>query len=246
MNGRLLKSTINSAIAELMVDFNNRPFKKLPGCRFTQYQLLDRPALKPLPTIAFEYAQWQKVRVGFDYHVEVDGHYYSVSYSLVKKEVEFRLGVRVVEIFYRGKRIASHRRSHQKGQKTTLFEHMPKSHQKYLEWTPAKLLSWSDEVGRATHEIVDHLFKHSQHPEIGYRASRGLVSLARHYGSQRLENACERAIKIGSLSYQSIASILKVGLDLVPIEAEPAELSQLHENVRGPAYYRSLDDELIN
>jgi transposase len=239
---------LNAAIAELMVDFNNRPFKKLPGCRLTQYELLDRPALKPLPTIAFEYAEWQKIRVGFDYHVEIDSHYYSVPYSLVKKEAEFRLSSRVVEIFYRGKRVASHIRSYQKGQKTTLFEHMPKSHQKYLEWTPSKLLSWSAEVGRATHQIVNHLFEHNPHPEMGYRASRGLVSLSRRYGTQRLENACVRAIKIGSLSYQSIANILKVGLDLVPLEAEPetVELSQSHENVRGPAYYRCVDDELIN
>ena len=239
---------LNSAIAGLMVDFNKRPFKRLPGCRLTQYELLDCPALKPLPTIAFEYAEWQKIRVGFDYHVEVDGHYYSVPYSLVKKEVEFRLSSRVVEIFYRGKRVASHKRSYQKGQKTTLFEHMPKSHQKYLEWTPAKLLSWSAEVGPSTHQIVNHLFKHNPHPEMGYRASRGLVSLARRYGNQRLENACERAIKIGSLSYHSIANILKVGLDLAPLaaELETVELSQSHENVRGPAYYRSIDDELVN
>jgi transposase len=239
---------LNLAIAALMVDFNNRPFKKLPGCRRSQYELLDRPALKPLPTIAFEYAQWQKIRVPFDYHLEVDGHYYSVPYSLVKKEVEFRLSARVIEIFYRGKRVASHQRCHLKGEKTTLFEHMPKSHQKYLQWTPAKLLSWSAQVGPATHQIVNHLFEHSPHIEMGHRASRGLLSLARQYGCQRLENACERAIKIGALSQQSIANILKVGLDLTPLATEPetVELTQSHENVRGPAYYRSIDDELIN
>lgn len=238
---------LNGVIAALMVDFNNRPFKKLPGCRLTQYQLLDRPALQPLPTVAFEYAEWQKIRVGYDYHIEIDGHYYSVPYVLVKKEVEFRLSSRTVEFFYRGKRVASHQRSYQQGQKTTLFEHMPKSHQRYLEWTPSKLLSWSAEVGSATHQIVNHLFEHKPHPEMGYRSSRGLVSLARHYGNQRLEQACQRAIIIGSLSYQSVKNILKVGLDLAPLaEMETSEPAQLHENVRGPAYYCSTDDELIN
>lgn len=239
---------LNAAIAALMGDFNNRPFKKLPGCRRSQYELLEKAALKPLPPIAFEYAEWCKIRVGFDYHIEIEGHYYSVPASLVKKEVEFRLSSGVVEIFYYGKRVASHIRSHLKGQKTTLFEHMPKSHQKYLAWTPTKLLAWSADVGPATHQIVSYLFEHKPHPEMGYRASRGLVSLARHYGPQRLEHACARALKIGALSYHSIANILKVGLDLIAPETESENLepSQLHENVRGPAYYCATEDELIH
>jgi len=239
---------LNRAITELMVDFNNRPFKKLAGCRRSQYELLEKPALQPLPAAEFEFAEWQKIRVGFDYHIEIDSHFYSVPYSLIKKEVEFRLSSRIVEIFYRGKRVTSHVRSYQKGEKTTIFEHMPKSHQKYLEWTPAKLLCWSAEVGPATQQIVNHLFEHSSHPQMGHRACRGLVSLARQYGAQRLENACSRAIKIGSLCYQSVANILKVGFDRFPLEAEPviSQLSQSHENVRGPAYYSSTDDEFIN
>src|SRR4029079_167837 len=99
---------LNKAISELVVDLNNRPFKRLPGSRRTQYEMLERPALRPLPEREFEYAEWAKMRVGIDYHLCIEGHYYSVHYSLIKKEVMVRLTSSVVEILWRGKRVASH------------------------------------------------------------------------------------------------------------------------------------------
>lgn len=243
---------LNAAISELMADYNNRPFKRLPGNRRGQYELLDRPALKPLPAQPFEYAEWRKMRVGLDYHAEVYGHYYSVPFQLVKKEVEARITAGLVEILYGGKRVASHARSPVRGGKTTLFEHMPKAHQAFLEWTPSKLLEWSAAIGPYTHQVVKEFFEEKPHLEIAYRACRGLVTLARRYGSERIEQACRRAIAIGAPTYKSINNILKAGLEQIPLEAEAeAEADQIthqHENVRGASYYRSLDmdTELTN
>lgn len=230
---------LNVAIAELVVELNARPFKKLPGNRASAFATLDRPALRPLPATAFQYASWKKARVNIDYHVEVLGHFYSVPYQLVRQEVEIRLSSTGVECFMRGKRIAAHARSFRRGGYSTLPEHMPASHRAHLEWSPGRLLNWALSVGPQTRDLVRHLLEHKPHPEQGYRACLGLLRLARQYGNDRLEGACARALRIHAPTYRSVASILKAGLDRQPLpQREQAEFElPAHANLRGRTYY---------
>jgi hypothetical protein len=111
---------VNAAISELLPAFNAHPFKKLPGSRHSLFATLDRPALQPLPAQPYEYAEWKRARVNIDYHVEVEGHYYSVPYALVKQPLDVRVSARVVELFHKGTRVASHLRSHLKGRHSTV------------------------------------------------------------------------------------------------------------------------------
>jgi transposase len=233
---------LNKVIRALVGGLNHRPFKKLPGTRHTQFESLDRPALRPLPIDRFEYAEWKKARVNIDYHVEVEGHYYSVPYSLARREVEVRLTARAVELFHGGRRVASHMRCHLRGSHTTVVEHMPKAHRAHLEWTPGRFLTWASEVGPNTRDLVRHLLFRKPHPEQGYRSCLGLLSLSRRYGAERLERACERALLLGARTRRSVDSILRQGVDRLPAaaEEEPRELP-IHENVRGPAYYTDTE-----
>ena len=130
---------LNTLIAALLERLNARAFKKLPGCRRSMFDTLDRPAMRALPPRPYEYAEWKKVRVGIDYHVAVDRHYYSAPYQLVKQQLEARLTAQTVELLHKGRRVASHRRSWRRGQHTTVVEHMPKAHRAYAEWTPQRL-----------------------------------------------------------------------------------------------------------
>ncbi len=234
-------SELNEAIRELLERLNNRPFKKLPGTRRSQFEALDRPALKPLPTQPFEYAEWLKVRVGPDYHVEVDEHFYSVPYQLVRQELEARVMAQTIECLHRGKRVACHVRSFVRGGSTTLPEHRPREHRHYAEWTPQKLVEWSRETGPATAEVVAEILISRPHPHQGFYSCLGLHKLARRYGPDRLEAACRRALAIRGLSYKSLRSILENGLDrqALPAAAEPAAVPLDHANVRGADYYRS-------
>jgi transposase len=234
---------LNEAIRELLERLNNRPFRKLPGSRRSQFEALDRPALKPLPSASFEYADWAKARVGPDYHVEVDGHFYSVPYQLVRQELEVRFTVQTVEFLYRGQRVACHVRSYIRGQCTTSPEHQPAQHRHHAEWTPQKLVKWAHETGPATAEVVAEILISRPHPQQGFHSCLGLRKLARHYGPDRLEAACRRALAIRGLSYKSLCSILKNGLDrqALPAVAEPTPALE-HDNVRGAAYYRSQHD----
>ena len=229
---------LNLAIRKLLTALNERPFKKLPGSRRSQFEALDRPALRPMPAQAYEYAEWRKARVSLDYHVEVDKHYYSVPHSLLRQQLDVRLTERTVELFQRGQRVAVHVRSRRQGSHSTNPEHMPKAHRAHMEWTPGRLLNWAVEVGPHTRDLVKHLLWNKPHPEMGYRSCLGLLSLGKRFGPKRLEAASERALLLGSPTRRSVLSLLQQGLDQLPLpEATPVQRSLLHENIRGPGYY---------
>ena len=229
---------LNEAILELVHKLNARPFRKLAGSRAEQYGLLDRPALQPLPQQAFVYAEWNKARVNLDYHIELDGHYYSTPYQLVGKEVEVRRTSGAVEIFYQGKRVASHARSGRLHTASTNSEHRPKSHQQYLEWTPTRIIEWAAKAGPFTARLVENILTSKPHPEMGYRSALGVIRLERKYGAERLEAACTRAVRLKLYRFQSVKSMLQSGLDRQPLPElllMPSPVT--HENLRGPGYY---------
>lgn len=228
---------LNAAIRPLLTELNERSFQKMPGSRRSVFESLDRPAMRPLPSTPYVYAEWKRVRAAFDYHVDVDHHYYSVPHALVGQEVWARFSAATVEVFHRSVRVASHVRSYQRGAHTTISEHMPRSHRAHAEWTPSRLIHWGASIGANTRAVVEHLLKSKPHPEQGYRACLGLLSLARQYGQQRLEAASTLAVKLHSPTRKSVLSILKTGRDQhPPVSPEQLDLPE-HANVRGPKYY---------
>jgi len=231
-------SELNEAIAELLERLNDRPFQKLEGSRRSLFETLERPTLRPLPPTPYVYAEWKKVRVHIDYHVEVEGHYYSVPYQYVRQQIEARLTETTLECFFRGERIASHRRSRRRGRHTTVKAHMPASHRHYADWTPERLLDWAAKTGEATAELVRCIITSRAHPQQGYRTCLGILRLGEAHGQERLEAAARRALAIGATSYKSVASILKHGLDHRPLPGEePREAIVEHDNIRGAQYY---------
>jgi transposase len=229
---------LNAAIRELLMELNARPFKKLPGCRREAFERLDRPALRPLPPQRMPIVRFKRARVNIDYHVELDGHYYSVPHRLVRSEVELRVSSSTVEAYAGQHRVAVHPYSAIRGGFTTNPEHMPASHRAHLEWTPAKLAAWGERVGAACAAVVRWQMEHRPHPEQGYRACLGMQRLARRYGPQRLEAACARAMSIRSPILRTIDAILKSGMDRQALRSEPTQGSlPLHDNVRGADYY---------
>lgn len=229
---------LNTEIARLIEDLNTRPLRALPGNRRSQFEQLDRPALKPLPAQPYVFAEWTHARVHIDYHLAVDGHYYSCPYALIGQQLDVRLTAHTVEVFRRGVRVAAHVRSHDKGRHTTAPEHMPVAHQAYAHWTPARLIAWAGNTGPATAGLVETLMARRAHPQQAFRACLGIMRLGKTYGDERLEAACARAIRLGAFSYRSLESILRRRLDQHPLPLEaPATTSPAHDNLRGPDYY---------
>lgn len=230
---------LNAAIAALLHALNMRPFKKLPGSRASVFAEIDRPALKALPAQPYEFAEWKKVRVHIDYHIEFARHYYSVPHALVGKQLEARVTASTVELFHRGVRVASHLRSRRVGGFSTRPEHMPASHREYAKWTPERLGEWAATIGPACAAVIGAILAARRHPQQGFRAALGVLRLGKHYGNPRLEAACERAHRLRITSFKSIESMLKNNLERAPLveELTPRQLPLIHENIRGPEFY---------
>lgn len=229
---------LNAAIRELLTVFNNRRFNKLPGTRAEWFRDLDAPALRPLPEAPYELARWHKAMANIDYHVAVDGHYYSVPYQLIRRTLEVRLTATTVELIHQGRRVAAHARCPVKGGFTTIPEHRPKAHQRHLEWSPGRIVAWAASVGPHCAEAVRWIIESKPHPEQGYRSCLGLLRLAKTHGDERVEAACRRALAFQTCTYRSIKSILAANLDQQPLPPEEAPTpTRVHTNVRGRAYY---------
>ncbi|HXX65771.1 MAG TPA: IS21 family transposase, partial [Polyangiaceae bacterium] len=162
-----------------------------------------------------------------------------VPYTLLHEGLEVRATAMVVEIFGGNGRITSHARSYERGRHTTKPEHMPKSHQKHLEWTPSRIVHWAETLGPQTAALARAILAERPHPEQGYRSCLGILRLAKRYGEARVEAACARAMTAGARSYRHVESILKHGLDRVaPNESTLTQLPLVHGNVRGRGYYQ--------
>jgi transposase len=233
-----LIADLNEAIEELLERLNSRRFRKRDGTRASLFADIDRPALQPLPAGPYVMAEWKTVRANIDYHIEIDRHYYSVPYRLAGQQLEARYTSTTVELFQDGKRVASHARNSSAYRHTTVHEHMPKSHQAHLEWTPSRLIHWGETVGTATAEVIRTILASKPHPEMGYRACLGILRLAKTYSPERLEAASQRALHLQACSYSSLRSILKRSLDRqTTLELETGKPGPRHENVRGAGYY---------
>ena len=229
---------LNQAIRELLDELNARLMRKLGASRRAFFEALDLPALKALPDEPYQYAEWKKCRVAPDYHVDLHGHLYSVPHALIREVLEARMTSTTVELFHRGKRVASHARSALRNRHTTIAEHMPSSHRRYAEWTPARIAREAERIGPSSVGLCATIMRAKPHPEQGFRACLGILRLAKSYGGERLEAACRRGLDIGATTYGSIASILKSGLDRAYREEGAAEPSPIrHANIRGGGYY---------
>lgn len=230
---------VNEAIGELLHDLNEvKTIRRLGATRRQLLEDLDRPHLKPLPVESYVFAEWRARRVGVDYHVEIDRHFYSVPYRFARAEVEVRVTARTVEIFLKGERIAAHMRMSTNGKHTTVPEHMPSSHRRYADWTIDRIRREASAIGPSAALLCELILEHRPHPEQGFRACLGIIRLTKPFGAARVEAACARAAEIGAKTYGSVKSILDHNLDRQSPQPRAAnDQAIVHSNIRGARYY---------
>ena len=231
---------MNAAIETQLRYFNNKTMKHYNKSRQELFDMLDRPNALPLPDKPYEFAQWKKVTVNINYHIEFDEHNYSAPYTLIHQELEVRATSNIVEIYRKNARIYSHRRSYKRNGYTTMAEHMPPSHRKYKEWSPERIIGWAKKSGDSAGLMVEHILSSRRFPEQAYRACIGIIRLSDHYGHDRLNNACRRALEYKSYSFRAVSNILKRGLDekksnVIDIKTRRNN----HHNIRGAEYFKS-------
>lgn len=233
---------LNQAIREKVAEVNARQFRGQSTSRRDLFLEIERPALQPLPASRYQFTEVKKATVSIDYHVAFDHRFYSVPFRLVRQKLEVWATARTIEVYHRGQRVASHLREYGRRRYITDPAHMPASHRAHLEWTPSRLIKWAGTVSPTTAELAERILLSKPHPEHGYRACLGLMSLARRYGRERVAAASARALAINAVSYTSVKSILAQNLDRQPLPSPQLSLVPLpptHANLRGADYYRS-------
>jgi transposase len=227
----------NTAIAAAVERMNSREMRRLGMSRRQLFEAIERPTMQALPDEDFEFAEWGLARVGIDYHVEVQGFFYSVPHALIREQVDTRATARTIEVFHHGRRVAAHARRYGGPRHGTLPEHMPSAHRRYAEWTPERLQRDARGIGPNTEALIIAVLARRPHPEQGFRTCLGMLRLFRGLEAARVEAVCLRAVDIGALSYASVASILKHRLDrsAPPHAADGTPLQ--HANIRGSGYF---------
>jgi len=231
---------LNAAIKKLLEKLNEKKMRHFEKSRRELFEEIDAPSLGRLRSQAYEYAEWKSARVNIDHHIVYQKHFYSVPYGLIQKGVEIRATEKVVEVFYKSERVASHKRSAVKGRYTTELSHRPPEHQAHLAWSPERIVKWATSKGGSVGEFVEILIRSRRHPEQAYRAALGLIRLGDKYGAERLNRACARALEVGSAKYKTVQNILKNNMDQMPEKGESSgqlDFLTTNANVRGKEYY---------
>lgn len=225
----------NGAIALAVEAMNSRPMRKLGISRRELFEKIERDALRPLPETDWEFAEWRRARVSIDYHIEVDGFFYSVPHALIQAEVDVRATARIIEIFYRGQRVGLHERRAMGRRHGTDPEHMPSSHRRYAAWTPDRFRRWAAQIGQNTERLIAAVLASRRHPEQGFRTCLGILKLYRGVDPGLAEAVSARALEIGALSCKNVAALLA----RKPATAKENATATLidHANLRGPGYY---------
>ena len=232
---------LNHAIHDKLNQFNRKLFQKKEGSRLSLFLEEEKPLLSPLPATRFELSDWKTATVQFNYHISVDRMLYSVPYEYIKKKVDVRVTDTTIEIFYNHNRIASHRRlKGRPGQYSTITEHMPEDHQKYLEWNGDRFRKWAERIGTSTYATVNAILTSKGVEQQTYRSCMGLLKLTEKYSDELLEAACKKALSYtASPSYKSIKNILVTGSEkLLSGTTDSITTQKTHGITRGADYYR--------
>lgn len=230
---------LNQAIRLLNHQLNERPMKAYNGLsRKDLFQQIDQPALKALPAFPYEYTEYKVAKVGPDYHLQFDKHYYSVPHALCGERLEIQATATMIRVHHKGQCVAQHVRSSKAFGQTSELSHLPPAHAAHQEWGPERLRKWAEKIGPDTLGVVLAIEKRKAHPVLAQRTCLALLGLQKSYGSKRLERACGMALQQQAAFTGFIKNLLKNGFDQTQPDTESNGPALHHTNLRGAAHYQ--------
>ena len=225
------------AVRDELEEVNRKPFQKLPGSRLSVFKEMEQPQLRPLPPTRYEYAEWKQVRAGMDYHVQYDGHFYSVPYHYAGKMLDLRATANGIEVFSDHERITSHARSYASQVRyITLPEHMPSNHRAMADWTPERFEAWAGKFGPDTQDYIRFLLHGREHPEQAFKTCAGILRMGESLSSAGMEALCRAAKEKNVFTYKYFNMLYKrMASERDREKRAPAPIR--HDNLRGSGYY---------
>ena len=231
---------LNQAVKEKLWQFNEKAFQGRDDSRKDLFEQHEKPALKSLPAQPFEIKKYRELTVQKNSHIHLaeDKHYYSVPYAYTGQKVKIIYTQSLVSIYCKGNRIAAHQRNLRKHGYTTVRQHLPSHHQRWLDRSPKYYLEWARKISPEAMEVTQKILSSKPHVEQAYKSCEGILGLARRHGKEMLTKACQRALELDCCNYGFINRSIQSGMLDQPQET----LTSLprHENVRGAAYYQQI------
>lgn len=231
---------LNQAILEKTIKLNKETFQKRPGSRYTVFKEEEYSFLSPLRQPRFTQSHWKIAKVRLDYHIQVERMFYSVPYEYVNNEVEVRITDYLIEVYFNEHRIASHKRlKGDIGQYSTLIDHMPDNHQRYLKHTPSDNLVWAKTVGSCTHSYVTYILStYTEKKALKLLAT--LRNIANKHPLEDIEEACQVLMSVAkeptNTLLKSILNRLKKRKNAT-YETIEKQTDNQHGFVRGATYF---------
>jgi transposase len=231
---------LNNAIWKELETHNNKKLTGRPTSRFQLFKQIEQEVLSPLPLNRYQVKLLAFATVLQNGHVLLskDKHYYSVPFQYIRKKVKIMYTEDSVEVYHKYNRIALHKRNLKPFNYTTQKKHLASTHQFITEWTPQRFINWGASIDPDVKEFITRLLEKKQHPEQSYKSCMGVLAYAKKVGSERLINACRRALDYQIYNYKIIQKILENGLDLLPGEPDAPDQLPDHHNIRGENYYQ--------
>ena len=189
-----------------------RPHRTLPDTVRGVFLGVEQPAMLLLPEAAFEIAHWATAKLHADCHVQVRGRFYSAPWRHIGKQLDLRVGERVVTIYDNGTLIKTHLLRRGERRYTDPAD-LPEQKIAFLLRTPAWCRRRAAELGPAVAELVDGLLNEPPHPLTKLRQAQAVLRLHDTYGAARLDAACRRAVGADG-SYRTVKNILANALEV--------------------------------
>jgi transposase len=228
-------SEINVAVAVKLDEFNTTPFKKLPGCRKTAYERIDKPMLRPLPHTQYELAEYKLCKIGINYHVEFNNFFYSVPYTYRGMECTVRGTRAAIEVFVRGELVCAQIRRYEGNRYVTDPIHLPESHKVVSEWNDARFIEQAKAYGDKTQAFITALLSSTQYSVQAYRACMGVFRQASSLPPNIVEAAS--AIALDNKQFSSKYFGLAVKRAVFATKSKDRVHVIEHNNIRGAAAF---------
>nr|WP_298007109.1 IS21 family transposase [uncultured Flavobacterium sp.] len=235
---------LNQEIQTRLTHYNQLLFQRKEASRTELFQSVERQYLKPLPCTDYQMKDYKRAKVQKIGHVyfSPDKSYYSVPYRYIGHHTTIHYTNTTVEVYYNHVRIALHKRNPSKGSYNTIKEHLSSTHQDYTSWSPEYFEKQAKVHGNNVVKCVERILDNVEYPEIGYKRVIGLIQLSKNYGSQRLDKACELALKENIATYTHIKNILHYKMDLNQENIQQLNTNTphipTHTNIRGASSYQ--------
>lgn len=243
---------VRKRVHEIVDELNAANFEKYPFSRNDLFEKYDKPMMRPLPGRPFAICDYKNITsIADNYHVEYDGHYYSVPYQQVHHPCLIKATaseIRITDVY--NHLIAQHKRIYGDFPRySTKDEHMPPEHlyEKGInEHDEGYYRSKASEIGPYTSRLIDAMFHRSKHPEQEYRSCAAVIYSIKKFPKGKIEEISRECVEMNSCTYSNFKMLLRKASSTPsenhdegqnPEGSGQAEHTVKHENIRGAHYY---------